>query len=127
MTVSLATLKQITVYQGDEADLQTYVDIAFGVITSLSQSSQQFADQPQALLDVIELYLSAHYYVLSEERGGLMSQTIGESKDRYNTPSADKTGFYSTRFGQQACVLDATGVLSNASNQFKVSLDIKVI
>lgn len=127
MPVSVSSLKTITGYNGTDTDLQIYADTADIIIDDITQTSSLFASQSQALRDTIALYVAAHYYVISEERGGLLSQTIGESKDRYNTPSSDKTGLYSTRFGQQACALDTTGVLSNLSNQFKVSVDVKVI
>ena len=67
------------------------------------------------MLTKIELYLSAHFVALTEERGGLLRSSLGESAETY----ADiyEEGFRSTRFGQQAIALDTTGTLAQLSNQ----------
>jgi hypothetical protein len=76
-------------------------------------------------LDMIELNLAAHFAIVSLERGGLTSQTVGTSEERYRLISDRAYGLSSTRFGQQALALDSTGVLSALSSsplkaQFRV-------
>ena len=63
----------------------------------------------ESLLVQIETLLGAHFLVINRERGGLRSQGLGEAQDAYNVePGA---GLSATRYGQQAIVLDPTGVL----------------
>lgn len=59
----------------------------------------------------IELYLAAHFAVLTWEHGGLGEQKIGDSSEGYKSISSGSFGFSSTRFGQQALTLDVSGKL----------------
>ena len=65
-----------------------------------------------AILEKIELYLAAHFTALTEERGGLVESGLGiEVNERYS--DIYEAGLKSTRFGQQAMMLDSTGTLAN--------------
>lgn len=64
-------------------------------------------------LKLIETYIAAHLYTVTEERGSLASETIGDATEKYH--NTYKAGFGSTRFGQQAIVLDTTGTLARES------------
>lgn len=67
-------------------------------------------------LKQIELYLAAHFAVISLEKGGLRSRKIDEAEDEYKPIEAAAKGFMSTRFGQQALSLDNEGKLANLSS-----------
>lgn len=67
----------------------------------------------EPVLALIETYLAAHYATLSLEKGALAEQSMGEAKDKYH--NIYKAGLNSTRFGQQAIVMDRTGALAAAS------------
>lgn len=64
-------------------------------------------------LKLIETFLAAHFYTLANERGALAAETVGDSTERYHNTYSK--GFGSTRYGQQAMVLDTTGTLSSES------------
>lgn len=79
------------------------------VTTTLLGSSSHSPE----ILALIETFLAAHYAILVIEKGSLSEKTISEAKEKYfNTYRA---GFSSTRFGQQAVLLDTTGALAKAS------------
>lgn len=74
-------------------------------------------------IDLITKYLAAHFYTLSVERGGLISEKRGESEERYQQQKGG--GLASTRFGVQALSFDTTGLLtsldgSNKKAEFRV-------
>ena len=78
----------------------------------------------EALLAKIELYLSAHFVAVSEDEGTLSLSTLGDATDAWDNSNLGK-GLNSTRFGQQALALDASGVLTglgigNLKSQFRV-------
>ena len=66
--------------------------------------------QSDAVLSKVELYLAAHFVALTEERGGLIRSSAEEAAETY----ADiyGKGFQSTRYGQQAISIDASGKLA---------------
>ncbi len=61
-------------------------------------------------LKTIELWLSAHFVAVAEERGALTGSEKGESSETYEIIVG--TGLNMTRFGQQAISLDTSGVLA---------------
>jgi hypothetical protein len=63
-------------------------------------------------LTTIEQLLAAHFCVLTQERGGLTSSALNNTKDTYYTIKAQSFGLGSTRFGMQAIQLDDTGTLA---------------
>jgi len=63
------------------------------------------------VLKVIELYLAAHFLIMTEERGGLIVEHFGDATNRYADVFKDG-GLYMTRFGQQAITFDTTGTLA---------------
>lgn len=75
------------------------------------------------LLEHIELYLAAHFTAVTEERGALIRNALGESAETYQ--DLYKPGLRSTRFGQQAIALDHTGTLqvlsmTDAKAEFRI-------
>jgi len=64
----------------------------------------------EPVLRQIELFLASHFLVLTVEKGSLAAETLGEGTDRLHDTYA--AGLKSTRFGQQAILLDTTGTLA---------------
>lgn len=65
-------------------------------------------------LKLIEKYLAGHFYLLSEENGGIIREKVGEAEASYlgaNSRAGSSEGFKATRFGQQALALDTTNAL----------------
>lgn len=68
-----------------------------------------------ALLAKIELYLAAHFVAITEERGGIVESGLGiEVNERYSDVYTE--GLKSTRYGQQALILDTSGTLASLTN-----------
>lgn len=67
-------------------------------------------------LDLITLYLAAHFVCITEERGGIRRSKLGDADESYVTPDGSKKeGLFITRYGQQAMMLDKSGTLANQS------------
>ncbi len=73
---------------------------------------ENLADQgmSDARLKTIELWLSAHYVAVAEERGALKRSNKGDSEEEYDIMVGE--GLNMTRFGQQAIALDSSKVLA---------------
>ncbi len=69
-----------------------------------------------AMLVKIELWLSAHFTTLDNEKGGLRSSKMGESDESY-VWTRGGSGFGTTRYGLTAISLDFTGILQTLSAQ----------
>ncbi len=72
-----------------------------------------------ARLKTIELWLSAHFVAVAEERGALTRSKKGASEEEYEIKVG--TGLNMTRFGQQAMALDTTGALAESAATLKVA------
>ncbi len=68
-------------------------------------------------LKTIELWLSAHFVAVAEERGALKRSNKGDSEEEYGIEVG--TGLNMTRFGQQAISLDISGVLAGFATTLK--------
>lgn len=88
-------------------DLLPFIETAALVVTEELAGSGLSA----ARLKQIELYLAAHFATVTLERGGLKRRKIGDSEDEYKVVDSSDKGIASTRFGQQAIVLDSSGIL----------------
>ncbi len=103
--ITVDELKEV-VEAGDK-DISIFIETAALVVAE----DLSGADLTDARKRLIELYLAAHFFAVTEERGGLVRSSTGDGAETY----ADVYGksFNSTRFGQQAISLDTTGVLAN--------------
>jgi hypothetical protein len=110
-----ARLKQITGAEDADSELQIFCDLAIAVATE--NLSPKWGSGSFAILDIVENFIAAHFWVLSVERGGITFAKSGLSEERYKSYGYDVYGFMSTRFGQQACALDITGLLAQASQK----------
>jgi len=77
-------------------------------------------------LDTIELLLAAHFAVLAEERGGLKRQSIKDTSETYREIDPKQIGLRSTRFGQQAVMLDTSQTLLTMATKFG-SAELRVV
>ncbi len=71
-------------------------------------------------LKQVELYLTAHFVTLVEERGNLRKTRIGDSSEEYDNKVG--VGLLGTRYGQQAIALDTTGTLRGMSTSQQSAL-----
>jgi len=62
-----------------------------------------------AALADIEMYLAAHFVALTEEKGGITSESMGDAATKMF--GKFEAGLGGTRYGQQAMSLDVTGTL----------------
>lgn len=92
----------------DQTVLQPAIDTADLIIT---ESLQGLGLSTQRLTK-IELFLAAHFAVITWERGGLTRQRIDTAEDFYQAWNNKDIGLAATRFGQQAVILDTTGTLA---------------
>lgn len=76
------------------------------------------------LLTKIELYLAAHFVTLTFERGGLVRSAALDASETY--ANVFKSGFRSTRYGQQALALDYTSTLQAVSRD-KLTAKFRVV
>jgi len=106
-----------------DADVRAIVDLPASLSTTtfiatavlLVNEELAGANLSQGRLDQIQLYLAAHFATITSERGGLTSQKVGPSEDKYAPSSRDlpTAGIGSTRYGQQAVSLDSSGRLAS--------------
>lgn len=89
-------------------DLTTFIDTAHLLVNEELASAGLSADR----LKQIELYMAAHFAIVTLERGGLTRQKIGESEDFYQAWTNAELGLQATRYGQQASMLDSSGKLA---------------
>lgn len=78
-----------------------------------------------AAIDLIERYLAAHFWAVTNERGGLREIQIGNSREEYASGSYTVSGLSLTRFGQQALAIDISGKLK-AHDSMKLPALFKV-
>ena len=120
MAVSDADVKAII---DTDRDTQPFINTATLIVTEELSGKGLSSDR----LDAITLYLSAHFVCVTEERGGLRRSKLGDADESYVVPSSNEVGFASTRYGQQAMILDTTGTLANVSAGAKLRARFTVI
>lgn len=103
-----------------ERDTNPFIDTA-NLVVSEQLTGKGLSDQR---LHQITLYLSAHYAAVTDEKGQLKSEKMGDATDTYET-TANGSGLASTRYGREAMNLDTSGTLrtmglSSLKAQFRV-------
>lgn len=90
------------------------VDASFAIDIATLLVDEDLATLSPALSDErlrqIELYLAAHFLTLTVEEGPKAAEALGDATERYHNIYA--AGLRSTRFGQQAILLDTSGTLA---------------
>src|SRR5689334_10376903 len=109
MTMTASELRKLIEVPADkrDSDLQPFLDAAALVRSEDLAGSGLSSNR----LDQIELYLAAHFAVLSLENGGVTQSRYGQSSESYRTPDSKEVGLNATRFGQLVLSLDTSGVL----------------
>lgn len=90
-----------------DSTLQIFSDLATVIVVEDLQGKGLTDDR----IDAIELNLAAHFAILSQERGGLIRQKVGQSEEEYAPVGGTSLG--STLFGRQAAALDSSGTLAS--------------
>ena len=106
------------IVDGDvKAVIDTTRDTAPFIATAQLLADEELADKGLSTerLDKIVLYLAAHFVCVTEEKGGLKQDRLLEAESTFKTPADDQNGLASTRYGQQAMILDTSGSLAKLS------------
>ncbi len=112
----------------------TSAEVKVIVETSISDVTTPFIDMATLIVDEdladtgmsaarltkIELYLAAHFVLMTEERGGLTKTKTGESEDTFR--SFMGLALKGTRYGQTALLLDSSGVLTTMG-QYRATIE----
>lgn len=122
--ITTAELLQIIPNNADTPTLESFIAIANEMVNTELGGSSLSEDRKKS----IELYLAAHFAVVTVEKGGIMQRKIGDAQDTYqsyNSRNAATLGLVATRYGQQVLFLDTTGKFAAISTkpvkaQFKV-------
>lgn len=88
-------------------DVTSFIDDAHLLVETYSTG----AGYPEEYLALIEKYIAAHLVASSDEGGGIISETTGESETKWSMPNGD-AGLSTTRFGRTALSLDNKGTLA---------------
>ncbi len=87
-------------------DTCQYIEVAH-ILVSENLSNSGLSDNRKKL---VELYLAGHFATISLKNGTLKRKKIGEAEEEYVSPEVGK-GLLSTHYGQQAVMLDESGIL----------------
>jgi len=116
-----------------DSHVKAVIDTARDTTTFIT-TAQLFVDEElsgsghsAARLEQIVLYLAAHFCCLTEEQGGMRRQKLGDSDDSYRVPGDKDTGLAFTRYGQQALILDSSGILAALSTNKGLKATFEVI
>jgi len=113
-----ARVTQDEVRTNTQSPATTDASIAVRVANVLVQQYLMGKGVAEDLLTQIELMLASHFLTLSKGKSALGMDKIGEAEERYH--NIYKAGLNATVFGQQAILLDPSGILgalsSNAIN-----------
>ena len=90
------------------SDLTPFVEVANLLVTEELAAMGYSVER----LTKIELYLAAHFALITLERGGLTRQKIGDSEDFFQAWTNTEIGLAATRFGQQVLILDTSGKMA---------------
>ncbi len=109
--MALVTDSEVKAIIDTDRDTTPFIETADLIIT------ENFATSglTTARLTQIELYLSAHFVAITEEKGNLSEHGKGDSKEKYSM-TFDR-GLAMTRYGQQAIDLDTTGTLKSMARK----------
>lgn len=113
MSTSLYRIDELDVQECTgltEGDPTQAIRIADSIVTHRIVVTTIGAKLDNETLFAIETYLASHFYYLGVREGPLAAEIIGDATERYH--QIYSKGLDATRFGQQAVMLDPTGVLA---------------
>lgn len=76
--------------------------------------------------DLIAKYLAAHFVTLKYEKGWLTADRIGDASQSY-AGGREASGLQLTRYGQQAIVMDPTGLLAKMDSTKMGNAEFRVV
>lgn len=100
-----------------ERDLTTFITTADTFVNQFLSDKGLTGD----LLTQIELYLAAHFVALTEEKGSLTGDKLGDASSNLGGSKFGQ-GLLSTRYGQQAILFDISGTLAGMAEPRKQAL-----
>ena len=106
--VTVEDLKKILPTEAKDDDVSIFITNA-NLLVDEELLSQGVSE---SRLKLIELYLAAHFWIITSEKGGLTRQKIGDSEDFFQAWTNTEKGLQATRYGQQASMMDTTGKLA---------------
>ena len=80
----------------------------------------------ESLAKLVEKNLAAHLYTVTQERGGVVEKTVGESSERYAASTTKEGGIGSTSFGQMVLSL-AGGAFDDMNGVTKKKAQFRVL
>lgn len=95
--------------------VSTPVDAQISIATTLVDDNLVGQGLSDPALKSIELFLAAHFVLLTLENGPLAKKMVGAANEGYH--NVYKGGLLSTRFGQQAVLIDTSGILAELSDR----------
>lgn len=101
--------KQVLGIVGGELDANIDVDIHIQSATTLVDSLLSDAGHTAAHLETITAWVASHFYVVSDPR--FLQQKSEENFETYQRGELGRA-LESTNYGQQAMILDTTGILA---------------
>lgn len=75
----------------------------------------------------VVIYLAAHFWCLTYERGGLKMEQMSVAQEQYKITGDNSEGLRYTRFGQQAMLLDPSGALAGLATNNGLKAQFEVI
>lgn len=111
MAITPSDVKEIMDTNLADASLQRHIDASTRLV------DRELDGEDQDVKDDVNLYLSAHFAATQEPRAE--SASVGDASVTYQGDS--EMGFKSTRYGQQALMLDPTGNLENLADGNKAA------
>ena len=90
----------------DAVVVSNMIDTANVMVTEYLVPDAMLSD---AILKKVELYFAAHLVALTEEKGALTRDKLGDGDQSF--ANIFDAGLHSTRFGQMALSLDTSGIL----------------
>lgn len=93
----------------DNIDLTPFIATATAVVDRVEAAN---ADATDSELELIERWLTAHYYAIRDPRA--VSEKAGPVGATYQSKVG--MGFANTHYGQQAMLLDSSGTLTALNN-----------
>jgi len=124
------SLPRVSVAQVTEIVQTSIEDEA--ILTSMIDTAHVYIDanllevgHSEEILSKIELYLSAHFVAISEEKGGMVLDKLGDATQEWDA-SVMGEGLKATLYGQTALLLDTSGTLANISS-VKLRAEFRVV
>ena len=107
--VTYTEVKTIITTSVADADITVAINTAHSLITQYLEDQELSED----ILTTIELWLSAHFVAVRDPRS--KSEALGDASNTYRGET--KMGLQFTEYGQQAMLLDPTGILGQLGKQ----------